>query len=119
MGCRSLTEVRCGIDECQLPPYDGNRRVVVAEARVDEFGRIVIPKAIRTRLGLERGSVLEIDELGDGIVLRPGKVEPPLKMSKGVLVYAGAAAGDLAHAVELHRDERLRSAAWARPSSKR
>ena len=89
------------------------------ETRVDEFGRIVIPKAIRSRLGLKRGSVLEIDERGEGIVLRPGTAEPPVRVSKGVLVFTGAPAGDLAHALDLHRDERLRSVAWPTSGSKR
>lgn len=89
------------------------------ETRVDEFGRIVIPKRIRGRLGLKRGSVLEIDELEEGIILRPGRTEPPVKVSRGVLVFAGAAAGDLDQALQRHREERLRSIASPRPGSKR
>ena len=89
------------------------------EARVDEFGRIVIPKGIRSRLGLRRGSVLEIDELEEGIVLRPARVEPPVTVSKGVLVFTGAAAGDLDHALQRQRDERLRSVVRPPPGSKR
>lgn len=89
------------------------------EARVDEFGRIVIPKGIRSRLGLERGSVLEIDESDEGIVLRPGRAEPPVSMSQGVLVFTGAPAGDIDRALQRHRDERLRSVARSTTGSKR
>ncbi len=89
------------------------------EARVDELGRIVIPKGIRSRLGLERGSVLEIDEVKEGIVLRPATAEPPLKVNKGVLVFTGTSAGDLDHALQHHRGERLRTVPWSRPGSRR
>jgi AbrB family looped-hinge helix DNA binding protein len=81
----------------------------VPETRVDEFGRIVIPKRIRTRFGLERGSVLEITESEEGIVLRPGKAEPPVVETDGVLVFTGTPTGDLDQALERHREDRLRS----------
>jgi AbrB family looped-hinge helix DNA binding protein len=95
------------------------RRLRVPETRVDEFGRIVIPKRIRSRLGLERGSVLEIDESEEGIVLRPTTTEPPVTVSQGVLVFTGNPAGDLDRALRRHRDERLRSVARSTAGSKR
>ncbi len=46
------------------------------EVTVDDYGRIVIPKPIRDRLGLESGSSLELDVAseeggGEAITLRP------------------------------------------------
>jgi AbrB family looped-hinge helix DNA binding protein len=38
---------------------------------IDAAGRLVIPLAIRRRLGLEAGSKLEIDEVDGGVLLRP------------------------------------------------
>jgi len=40
---------------------------------IGERGQIVIPKQIRDKLGLERGTILEVETTGDGnlIVLRP------------------------------------------------
>lgn len=89
------------------------------ETRLDEFGRIVIPKGIRTRLGLRPGSVLEIDESEEGIVLRLERAEPPVVETGGVLVFTGVAAGDLEQALERHRNERLRSMGWPAADSKR
>jgi AbrB family looped-hinge helix DNA binding protein len=49
---------------------------------VSERGQIVIPKAIRSKLGIERGQVLEVDEVEGAIVMRPqgrskaGRVAP-------------------------------------------
>jgi AbrB family looped-hinge helix DNA binding protein len=85
----------------------------VGETRIDEFGRVVIPKGIRSRLGLERGTRLEIDEQDGSIVLRPEREKPPVAVRQGVLVFTGAAAGDVDRTLERHRDERLRSfASW-------
>lgn len=39
---------------------------------LDKFGRVVIPKSIRDRLGLRPGTTLELDQSSeDSIVLRP------------------------------------------------
>ena len=81
----------------------------MAETTLDEFGRIVIPKRIRSRLGLQRGSTLSIDESGEGILLRPAGLEPPLKLVGGVLVFCGRATGEVEDAVRGQRDERIRS----------
>lgn len=74
---------------------------------VDRFGRVVVPKEIRDRLGLHPGSEIEIDEQGDEVVLKPAGREMPLKIEDGVLVFTGTARGDLAEAVRSHREERL------------
>ncbi len=42
------------------------------ETTVDQVGRIVIPKALRDRLSLVPGSVVDISEYGDGLHLAPG-----------------------------------------------
>lgn len=78
----------------------------MAEATLDEFGRIVIPKRIRSRLGLHRGSKLSIDESGEGILLRPAGLESPLKLIDGVLVFCGRATGDIEDAASRGRRKR-------------
>lgn len=37
---------------------------------IDAAGRLVIPKQVRARLGLEAGAELELDEVGDHVELR-------------------------------------------------
>jgi AbrB family looped-hinge helix DNA binding protein len=78
---------------------------------LDRFGRVVVPKDIRDRLGLRPGAEIEIDEKGYEIVLKPVEHEPSLMVKEGVLVYSGSATGDLSGAVRTHREERLRKAA--------
>ena len=85
------------------------------ETTLDRFGRIVIPKRVRDDLGLHAGSVLEIDEGEDRIVLRARSEEPDLVREDGVLVYAGEPVDDLEQAVEAQRRSRSRGvAAWGR-----
>jgi len=79
------------------------------ETSIDEFGRVVIPKRIRSNFGLEAGSLLEVDELDDGILLKPARQEPALRVDRGVLVFTGKVTGDLEGAVRRQREERLAS----------
>ncbi len=81
---------------------------------LDRFGRVVVPKDIRDRLGLKPGAVIEIDEHGNEVVLKPVGHETPLKLEGGVLVFTGTATGDLVEAVRLHREERLSKAAFGK-----
>lgn len=84
------------------------------EATLDRFGRIVIPKRVREDLGLRVGSVLEIEEREDQIVLSVRRDEPDLVREDGVLVYTGEAVGDLERAVEAQRRARARDASgWS------
>lgn len=81
------------------------------EATLDKFGRIVIPKRVREDLGLDPGTVLDI-EGGEGrIVLSPRRAEPDLVREDGALVFTGEAVGDLEGAVEALRHRRSRDVA--------
>jgi AbrB family looped-hinge helix DNA binding protein len=82
------------------------------ETVVDRFGRIVVPKKIRERLGLQPGAVLEIEESGDEIRLKPHRGEPAVRLKEGVLVFTGKALGDIEGAVRSMREERDRKIGW-------
>jgi AbrB family looped-hinge helix DNA binding protein len=83
---------------------------------LDRFGRVVVPKGIRDRLGLRPGVEVEIDEKENEVVLKLVDHEPSLIVKEGVLVYAGKATGDLRGAVRTHRDERLHKVASGKKS---
>lgn len=65
------------------------------EVTLDRFGRIVIPKRVREGLGLKAGTVLEIEEGDEELVLSVRREEPDLVREDGVLVYTGEAVGEL------------------------
>ena len=78
------------------------------ETTLDRFGRIVIPKRIRDDLGLRAGSVLEVKEDSQKILLEPVQEAPRLIMKKGILVISATAEGDIEGAVRSHREDRLK-----------
>jgi AbrB family looped-hinge helix DNA binding protein len=55
---------------------------------IDGAGRIVIPKAIRDRLGLRAGDALELEEHDSEIVLRPPERHVHLVPTDGGLLTA-------------------------------
>ena len=57
--------------------------------RVDECGRIVIPKPVRIHLGLRTGIVLTIEERDHELRLRPVREAPSLALKEGLTVFVG------------------------------
>ena len=74
---------------------------------LDRFGRVLIPKKVRTELGISPGDPLEIEARDGGIFIKPIHDEPHLVYKDGVLVFTGSATGDIAGAVGEHREHRL------------
>ena len=80
---------------------------------LDKFGRIVIPKAVRRRLGLEAGTELSLEADDGEIVLRPVVETPPLVEKDGILVSTAAldedaTSFDVVERIRLHRRDRIR-----------
>jgi len=54
---------------------------------IDKAGRIVIPKPLREELHLEPGDALELESIGEQIMLRPVRGTGPLTKERGVWVF--------------------------------
>jgi len=76
------------------------------KATIDRFGRVVVPKDVRVRLGLVADTAIEIDVLDHKIVIRKVEERSPLQREEGILVFTGDAAGDIASWVGTTRDKR-------------
>ncbi len=81
----------------------------MATSKVDDFGRVLIPKPIRDDLGLDAGTELAVEKEGDKVTLRPAERSPRLKRKGHVLVFAGGrATGDMTDIIRKVREERDR-----------
>jgi AbrB family looped-hinge helix DNA binding protein len=77
---------------------------------IDQAGRIVVPKAVRERLGLRKNSELELEETAEGIVLKPVQEESLWRRENGWLVFYGKPLGriDWDRLIDDQREERIR-----------
>lgn len=80
------------------------------DVTLDRYGRILLPKPLRDRLGLQAGSRLQVVATGEGIALRPVDRDAILALRDGVLVYEGRLLDDGAGLLRDVREERIRRA---------
>ena len=78
--------------------------------RMDQSGRIVFPKPLRRRLGLERAVELEVIEQPEGVLLKPAKQRPSMLRIGGLWVHQGMAepGTEWDRVVDDAREERIR-----------
>ena len=78
--------------------------------KIDKAGRIVVPKPVRERLGLQAGMDLEASEGPDGILIRPAERRPSLVRKGRFLVHTGElpVGYDILKAIDEDREERIR-----------
>ena len=79
--------------------------------KIDSAGRIVVPKAIRQRLGLNPNTELEIVEQDGGVLLRPVEERPSMIRVNGHWVHTGRAlpGADFERVLDDVREERIQS----------
>jgi len=83
--------------------------------KMDKAGRVILPKPLRDRLGLQAGSDLEIQETPEGIVLRLADRQPSLVRKGSFWVHTGELPPgfDILKAIDDDREEGMRKA-WGR-----
>ena len=81
--------------------------------KIDNAGRVILPKPVRDRLGLTAGSNLDMRLTPDGIVLTPADQRSSLVKKGSFWVHTGAIPRtyDLLKAIDEEREERT-SKAW-------
>ncbi len=78
--------------------------------KIDRAGRIVVPKPIRQRLGLQPNTEIELVEQADGVLLRPLEHRSPMIKRDGRWVHLGQIdpTYDLNRLIDDVREERIR-----------
>jgi len=80
----------------------------VIKVSLDDLGHILIPAAIRSRLGLSPGMTLVVEKGAKGGVRLRLQPEPPMLVDKGgVLVVRAEPLSDLANITQHERDRRV------------
>lgn len=80
----------------------------VLEISLDDLGSILIPAALRSRLGLTPGMTLVVEKGGNGgLRLRIQEQLPTLVDKGGVLVVRAEPTGDLTNITRHERDRRV------------
>ena len=80
----------------------------IAKISLDGMGRILIPAAVQSRLGLSPGMSLVVEKEDQGGVRLRIQSEPPVLVDKaGVLVVKSEPIGDLANVTRRERDRRV------------
>ena len=105
----------CGaVSMSSLLPYLMVYGIIIGmkfELRIDQAGRIVIPKPLRERLGFRPDAVLEASEQPEGLVLKRVEERPSMVKVDGLWVHRGVPEPDANwdRVVDEVRDERISS----------
>jgi AbrB family looped-hinge helix DNA binding protein len=77
---------------------------------IDKAGRLVLPKPIRDKLGLEAGDSLAIESEGDEITLRPVRPQSTMIKVCGIWVHNGELPRDfdIVEFINQEREKRAR-----------
>jgi AbrB family looped-hinge helix DNA binding protein len=79
------------------------------ELTIDKAGRVVIPKKVRDDLNLRAGDVLELEQEGGALQLRPVRAKVPMRKRKGRWVFnSGLGNWDIDAAINESREDRMR-----------
>lgn len=76
-------------------------------SKLDNFGRIVIPKRVRKKLGINSQTRLNIIESDQKIIIEPLKEEDIITNENGVLVFNGKIDRDVNSLLIHDREDRL------------
>ncbi|SPE37824.1 putative Antitoxin VapB27 [Candidatus Sulfopaludibacter sp. SbA3] len=80
------------------------------ELVIDKAGRIVIPKPIRDALRLDAGDVIELEQEGETLHLRPRRSGSNIRKKQGIWVYRSnskTAPVDIVALIDQLREERI------------
>jgi AbrB family looped-hinge helix DNA binding protein len=81
--------------------------------KMDRAGRVILPKPLRDRHGLQEGSTLEVFETPEGMLLKPIEPHPSMLKKQGLWVHTGKLPPgfDVVQSIGDDREDRIRKLA--------
>ena len=76
-------------------------------SKIDNFGRVLIPKKIRKKLGINRGTKLNIKNSDKQILIEPIFEENLISDENGILVFNGKIDENIDLIIKKDREERI------------
>jgi AbrB family looped-hinge helix DNA binding protein len=74
---------------------------------LDKFGRVLIPKKFRERLGITTNIAVNINDDGNRIVIEALQNDEPVIDKDGLLIFTGKVQGDLKNELISNRSKRI------------
>ena len=90
--------------------------ILYMQPRIDSLGRMLTPKRLRSQLGLEPNTLLDIRQHEGGLLLKQHVTSDLVTDEGGVLVFHGQAVGELNHGINPMREVRLDALGATEPS---
>ena len=82
--------------------------MVKKRVKIDKFGRIIVPKKIRSRYGIDSQTEFLISDKPEGFLITPLKKEPNIIENDGLLIISGQLGIDnLDEFVKKQREEKI------------
>ncbi len=74
--------------------------------KIDKYGRLILPKKLRMRLGITNRASLKVNEKGNAIVIEAIEEEQSIIEKDGILVFTGEIIDDTTDFIAKERSER-------------
>jgi len=82
--------------------------MVKKRVKIDKFGRIIVPKKIRSRYGIDSQTEFLISDKPEGFLITPLKKEPNIIENDGLLIISGQLGIDnLDEFIKKQREEKI------------
>ena len=80
------------------------------KTKIDNFGRVLIPRNIRKKSGLKPGDILEIEQNENQILISKRQLKSGIIEKNGLLVFDCELTGEFKDFVNIIREERIKTA---------
>jgi AbrB family looped-hinge helix DNA binding protein len=78
------------------------------KTKIDNFGRVVIPKKIRQSMGIKNNTDVYIEPMENGILVSAGNLDPIVKEDNGIIVVCSEPLEEFTGFLNQSRQDRIK-----------